>query len=352
MKRILAVFLVFLIALLAISCKEEKPSVPTVSVPSSSVPVISDKPSSSTPSKDEESSSNVTSSQVSRPESQPKPRPEEPITPTPEPSIHANHYCYTFLSDIQKVYYDAMHTAVEEMQTSWIVLGPKSENYGADIAVVRDAIASDHPDIFWLPPYYVTAAGADTEGNPAALMMFSSSSELSPAYLISRGEKGYMEQELKEAVEEITSLVTSADPFEIELQLHDLLCERAEYSDDKSDPMIYTAYGALVNGKAVCEGYARAMQLLLHSVGIEATTVTGIAEGEGHMWNAVKINHKWYNLDVTWNDTVKDFLSYEYFNITDDEIAHDHAAAKDYTELITEGGFTGAELFNISKPLC
>ena len=351
MKRILAVFLVVLIAVLSISCKQEEPSVPTVSAPSSSVPVINDKPSSPTPSKEQGSSSNISSTQVSRPEVQPQP--EQPIEPTPEPqpSEHEGHYCYSFLSDIQKVYYDVLHTAVDDMQTSWIVLGPKSENYGADVAVARDAVASDHPEIFWLPPYYMTAVGKDADGNPVTLMMFSNSAEISPAYLVSRGEKAYMEEELKSAAEEITSQVTSDDPFEIELQLHDLLCKRVEYIEDKGDPMIYTAYGALVNGKALCEGYARAMQLLLLSFGIETTTVTGMTEDEGHMWNAVKINEKWYNLDVTWDDTSKDFISYEYFNITDAEIALDHTIAKDYTEVFLKGDTQG-ELFNIAKPDC
>ena len=157
-----------------------------------------------------------------------------------------------------------MHTAVEDMFTSWVILGKLSDNYSNDILVARYALVNDHPDVFWLPPYYITAVGKDNASNPAALMMFSSSADIQPAFLVNRSEKAVMEEELMKAVLDITGQVTATDPFEIELQLHDLLCSRVEYSDDQTDSMIYSAYGALVNGKALCEGYSKAMQLLLH----------------------------------------------------------------------------------------
>ena len=341
------IFIVF-----AVSCKGEEPAKSASALPSSSLPSSSQTPSSK-PQSDKPSSSepsDVSSGQVSRPESKPGEDIENTVTP-PEDTLHKNHYCYSLLTDVQKVYYEAMHTAVEQMTASWIVLGPHTEKYAADIAVVRSALVSDHPEIFWLPPYYVTALGKDKEGNSTALMMFSSSSEISPAYMVSRSEKAYMEKELESAVEEIASLVTAETPFEIELQLHDLLCSRVEYSNDKEDGMIYTAYGALVGGKAICEGYSRAMQLLLSRFGILSTTVTGIAEGEGHMWNMVNIEGGWYNLDVTWNDSAGEFISHEYFNVTDAEISLDHTFSKDYTGIKAEELAKGQTSFNISRPL-
>ena len=345
MKKITAVLLSALFVLLASACGGENASSEHAFLPSSSLP-------SSPSSKDDSSSSpsDISSGQVSRPESKPEGDREQDIIPAPENTPHKNHYAYSLLTNVQKVYYEAMHTAVEEMHPSWIVLGPRTDSYTTDVAVVRGALIADHPDNFWLPHYYVTATGADGEGNLTALMMFSSSLELSPAYLVTRSEKAYMEAELERAVEEITSLVTATEPFEIELQLHDLLCQRVSYSDDKNDEMIYTAYGALVNGKAICEGYTRAMQLLLSKFGILSTTVSGVAENEGHMWNLVNIDGNWYHLDVTWNDA-DGFISHEYFNITDSEISLDHTFSKDYTELLSEE-LSGGMAFNISKPPC
>ncbi len=245
-----------------------------------------------------------------------------------------------------------MHTAVEDMFTSWVVLGELSSDYINDIAVARHALVSDHPEVFWLPPYYITATGTDNSGAPAALLMFSSSADVSPSFLVKRSEKAVMEEELMDAVSDITSQVTATDPFEIELQLHDLLCERVEYSTNEADPMIYSAYGALVNGRALCEGYSKAMQLLLHQFNIPCITVIGVAEGEGHMWNQVSIGSKWYNLDVTWNDSSKDFISHEYFNLTDADIALDHTFSKDFSELTDKELSKGSVAFNLSRPVC
>ena len=291
MKKFTAVLLsvIFVISLSACG-KTDTVSAPS-SLPSSSDISSSVKPND-TPSSDKPSSSapsDVSSGKVPRPESGPETeKPQENIQ-APEDTPHSDHYSYALLTNVQKVYYEAMHTAAHDMQHSWIALGPHTESYAVDIAVVRSALVADHPEIFWLPHYYVTATGQDEEGNTTALMMFSSSNELSPAFTVSRSERDFMEGELNAAVEEIAAMVTATTPFEIELQLHDILCERVTYSDDETDSMIYTAYGALVNGKALCEGYSRAMQLLLSRFGILSTTVSGVAEGEGHMWNLVNI---------------------------------------------------------------
>ncbi len=281
--------------------------------------------------------------------------PDEEIIETPPPedaSVHWQHYCFSNLTEIQKTYYEAMYTAAIDMTKSWVALGPKSKDYKTDIAVVRNALVNDHPDIFWFPSYYATALGKDDEDSDVVLMYFSTSADSGPAYLITPGEKPVMEKELKKAVEKITKKVTAKDPYEIELQLHDLLCEQVEYSSDKSDPMIYTAYGALVNGRAICEGYSRAMQLLLAEFKIRSVTVTGIAGGEGHMWNAVELEDEWYHLDVTWNDTKGSTLSHEYFNLNDKLILADHSFSKNFDQFSPEELESGQVSFNTKKPDC
>ena len=109
------------------------------------------------------------------------------------------------------------------MHSSWIVLGPLTDNYLADIAIVRHALVDDHPEIFWLSNHYVTTKGKDNSGNPAALMMFSVSGESSSSYLVSRSERATMEAELEAAVASILSKATATDPFEKEAQLMRLL---------------------------------------------------------------------------------------------------------------------------------
>ena len=80
---------------------------------------------------------------------------------------------------------------------------------------------------------------------------------------------------------------------------------------------------------AVCEGYSRAMQLLLHENGMECTLVNGYDHnGAAHMWNLVTVNGHNYHLDVTWNDS-SDRLHHSYFNLSTAEILLSHTIADD-----------------------
>lgn len=87
----------------------------------------------------------------------------------------------------------------------------------------------------------------------------------------------------------------------------------------------HTAYGALVEGNPVCSGYARAFNLLLACEDIPCKIVSGRADGENHGWNLVKLDKKWYQVDITWDDTDnKRKLDYFHFNITDNMMAETH----------------------------
>lgn len=114
------------------------------------------------------------------------------------------------------------------------------------------------------------------------------------------------------AVKEATDKVKSGmGDMEKALVLHDhlaLVCEydydnyRANTIPDESR----TAFGALVEGKAVCQGYAAAYQDLCHRVGLECVTVDSTPMN--HAWNLVKIDGVWYHVDVTWDDPAPDTI--------------------------------------------
>ena len=91
-----------------------------------------------------------------------------------------------------------------------------------------------------------------------------------------------------------------------------------------------------MEGKAVCEGYAEAFQYLLQKAGIQSFIITGSSvnpgtgESEGHAWNAVRIDGRYYHVDLTWDDQ-GEHLFYAYFNKTDAAIREDHSInATDY----------------------
>jgi transglutaminase-like putative cysteine protease len=64
--------------------------------------------------------------------------------------------------------------------------------------------------------------------------------------------------------------------------------------------------GLAGNNPGVCRHYALAVQDLLTAAGFKAKILTGsLRSGLGHVWNKVKLNDEWYNLDAFWDDTDK-----------------------------------------------
>ena len=123
-----------------------------------------------------------------------------------------------------------------------------------------------------------------------------------------------------------------------ELALHDALVGAVNYEnraleDPKDYPDSFTIYGAFVKDSAVCDGYAKAMKLLLDSSGIKSLYVTGqavdITGGGAHAWNIVSVSGKWYYLDATFDDPVfcnergqyikKTVVDHSFFNFTADD---------------------------------
>ncbi len=86
----------------------------------------------------------------------------------------------------------------------------------------------------------------------------------------------------------------------------------------------YKPHGPIVEGTAVCLGFATAFQLFMDILDIECITVVGAAFGsrEDHAWNMVRIDDVWYCVDVTWD--LSNGVAMEnccYFNVSSDWMA-------------------------------
>lgn len=97
--------------------------------------------------------------------------------------------------------------------------------------------------------------------------------------------------------------------------INNYLCDSVYYPDQPFIDQDFTPYGALIDGRAVCDGYARATKILADMGGLECLYVSGYCGQVGHAWNLVKIDNNYYQLDVTWNDTGS---TDDYFLTTDD----------------------------------
>lgn len=119
--------------------------------------------------------------------------------------------------------------------------------------------------------------------------------------------------------------------YEKALLIHDYLVDTCRYDTQdlvETDWANHIAYGALVEGSCVCQGYAEAARLLLEAAGVESVCVSGTAGGDNHMWNCVQLGGQWYMMDLTWDDPVtsdgSDVKVYDYFNVTSAQLSQDH----------------------------
>ena len=94
----------------------------------------------------------------------------------------------------------------------------------------------------------------------------------------------------------------------------------------------WTAYGILIDGTAVCAGYAKAYKMLSDAAGLKTVYVTGVAGGGGHAWNKTFMDGKWQVVDPTWNDTTP---ANQLFGITDE------AALTDWNHTLGESWTVG-----------
>lgn len=118
------------------------------------------------------------------------------------------------------------------------------------------------------------------------------------------------------------------DPYNIALGLHDKIIDNINYAykadgiTPENSAWAHDIAGVFCHKAAVCEGYAKAFQLLLNACNVNNAYVTGTGNGEGHAWNVIQLaNDNWYWCDITWDDQpgrVRGVM-YDYFCVSGNE---------------------------------
>lgn len=263
---------------------------------------------------------------------------------TVKPLPNSEKWYYVNLTQPQRYIYSKIHSYLTSFGSDYIKLDGMSCTLD-DITIADAAIRADFPDLFWIPgSYYISQSGE-------VLSIAYTRTGEDPGYICGKSEAAKMASAMNAEVKGfLASLKSGMSDYDIELAAHDWIAQRITYnhsaaSDPDSHPLAFTAYGALVEGSAVCEGYAKAMKLLLNSAGIHCITVTGTLSNQGHMWNMVKVGGKWYNVDVTSDDGTAG-LYHHYFNQTDEHMrGATYKFDPDFSDEILDG-----ESFNLKRP--
>ena len=233
-------------------------------------------------------------------------------------------------------FYDAIKNSLGEFDENLTLDIKNYNNKEYNLEVINDILVAN-PDI----NYAYSGAKAGISGyqdSQERIMKITFLYELDKETMI------YEKNAVKNKVEEIVTSIIKEDMSDIEkeIAIHDYIVSHAEYDaagyeSGQAAPESHSAYGILINGVGVCDGYAKAIYELLNRVGIECKFVTGnVVNGEGHAWNIVKLDDgEWYNLDVTWDDPTyiysnnnENHISHEFFNMKSEIFNENHIRNK------------------------
>lgn len=147
---------------------------------------------------------------------------------------------------------------------------------------------------------------------------------------IEKEKDSIVEKKVDEIADKFRHLSSDADKL---MAVHDYLVDNIEYSNEH---IVSYAYGALIEGKAVCQGYSQSFQKIIGKLNIEGRTLKGYSTAvkpEYHQWNRVKLDDGWYFVDITWDDLLEDqYRSYKHFLIDSDTLGKNHKDWHSYAD--------------------
>lgn len=266
----------------------------------------------------------------------------------PKREVKTSYNYQNLSSDSLRELYLTIDEYAENADSSEIILDEQIEQRCIEEAI--EAYKNDHPEVFWLSStFYYTYDWSDY--STTLQLEYSVSAEKLDE------EKANFETALRKAVD---SAPKNATDYDLELYVNNYIVDNCVYDKESAQANEIKghendAYGALVDGKAVCEGYSRAFQLLCNKLGIDCINISGNADGESHAWNNVKLDGEWYEVDVTWNDTDGDteFPIYDYFNLPSDKFSESHTTSPLYSEIsLSEYNKNSRSYFNVFAPEC
>ncbi len=204
-----------------------------------------------------------------------------------------------------------------------------------DIWRVVWSVYYDTPELFWAD--FRTLSFRDTNEGFAVL----------PTYFFAKEETEQRRAAFNDAANKLLEALDEknfSNDYDKVLFLHDELIGRIRYDEKADDAVIHTAYGALVDSAAVCDGYARAFHYLCLCAGVECYYVEGsIADNTdpdvGHAWNLVGLDGAYHYVDVTWDDGDYEHgddappypvVSHSYFLVGEDALTKTHVVNKKF----------------------
>lgn len=213
--------------------------------------------------------------------------------------------CYQFLDDAQKFMYDSI--IKNHGKLSFMIYFDNGvflyDNFTQDyFTKVMMALCTDRPELFYYAGYSI--GGGKLYSNQTHIEYIQYNVGVYDSALYTESNLPGYYNALMSTVPQVP--VDTTNRYLFVKSVHDYLANTVYYPDLNSTDYVmsaHDAYGALVEGRAVCQGYSDAFKLICDYYKIPCVCISGTSDGVGHMWNAVQMDDgKWYFLDITWDD--------------------------------------------------
>lgn len=231
--------------------------------------------------------------------------------------VYTKFFYYKLNADEREIYDKLLDGWLDYKETITIAGPNKNVNYSNIIKYV----CYDYPELFYV------------DFGKIGILVSTNKTVFESKFLYTREQSEQIKLGINNVITRIQSLCRNND---VERVIHDYLVQNVRYSTNKSSADAHNVKGALIDGSAVCEGYAKAFKLLCDAVDLPCVLVTGTANGpsggkENHAWNIIR-NHKGhYQVDVTWDSGINNTSGIPlYYNVPDSYIAKDHVWQKNF----------------------
>ncbi len=232
---------------------------------------------------------------------------------------NAGEYAYEHLTTDYRKVYNQIYLALITM----------SSNIGLDcldeevINRIFNCVMMDHPEIFWTSGYVYTRY---TRGDTMEAMGFKGT------YTMNSDTIGQRQDAIDYYVTEAVSGMHQGDDYSKVKYIYEYIIKNTEYDLTAVDNQ--NICSVFINGRSVCQGYAKAFQYLCDRVGIQCSLVTGTTTQDGnHAWNLVYADGAYYYVDATWGDANYRSESGEEDSMP--SISYDYLCVPGYEMLLT-----------------
>lgn len=250
---------------------------------------------------------------------------------TYEENVYTSYHGYEALSPGEQAVYNALKKAAHDfyvssdtaseieyqgvsgMQTMPCFTSLSISRYQLDTTDVRKVISmfrNDNPIYFFFEGSMLYSSTTTVSGDTVVKELYLACAEDYVDGTARQAERMILESCITEVISAWDDSFTAVD---YAYAAHDWIVQKIDYAhDENGNPSQELCAHSIVGvfnetyQEAVCEGYAKAFQLLLNAVGIDNYYVIGLGNGGGHAWNVAQMDDgNFYYFDVTWDDTAE-----------------------------------------------